>query len=50
MTIFDIPDIQCDEDSVKVMITLDCEKLCGIMEYLGGRRDGDAVVFGSTEI
>ncbi len=52
MTAFDIPVIRCDPDEVEttVKITLNTGILCGIMEYIGGKRDGEMAVFGTRTI
>lgn len=52
MKYFDIPVIICDPAEVEttVKITLNRVILCGIMEYIGGERDGELTVFGAKTV
>jgi hypothetical protein len=50
MIAFDIPPIICDEIETTVRIILNSGQMCGVLEYIGGKRDGHMVLFGSKEI
>lgn len=49
MRIFNIPPIQCDQADTMVIITLHKEDEVGTLEYRGGKRDGELIIFGVGE-